>query len=259
MALTFGSTNDDADFGAAASIDDLTAFTWLMWIFPTTLTNLRRIMVKGPVEEKQFIIRTNDVAEMHVARATTAAFATSNNNSMVVNTHEFYAITYDESDGPRIFRGTLSTEAVELGYSSRVVGADGTTADATGNLVIGNAHSTKTVPFQGDISVGAVYAKRMILAEIVRYQWRILSDTDCKLLCHLGFAGTGTQPDWSGNGNSGTVTGATVSDHVPLGPPFGFDLNWQGATAAEDLSHVAALADSFDSVVQRRPIKVTNY
>ena len=40
----------------------------------------------------------------------------------------------------------------------------------------------------------------------------------------------GTQPDWSGNGNSGAVTGATVADHVPLGPPFGFDPEWQGIT-----------------------------
>jgi hypothetical protein len=46
----------------------------------------------------------------------------------------------------------------------------------------------------------------------------------CVGFWHLGANGVGTQPDWSGNANAGTVTGATVSDHVPLGPWFGYDL-----------------------------------
>ena len=45
----------------------------------------------------------------------------------------------------------------------------------------------------------------------------------------LGYNGTGTQPDWSGNANSCTVSGATLSNHAPIGAPFAFNgdpLRW---------------------------------
>jgi len=67
------------------------------------------------------------------------------------------------------------------------------------------------------------FDRALSLGEIRSLQFhpRVLSG--CVLYSHYGFNGTGTQPDWSGKGNSGTVTGATVSNHVPLGSPFGFD------------------------------------
>jgi hypothetical protein len=37
-----------------------------------------------------------------------------------------------------------------------------------------------------------------------------------------GSNGTGTQPDYTGNANNCTVTGATQSDNVPIGPVFGY-------------------------------------
>lgn len=66
--------------------------------------------------------------------------------------------------------------------------------------------------------------------------------------------------DYSGNGNdwieNGTITAGA-------GPPItwrkGASRIFLPAAAAADISHVAALADSFDNVVQRRPIKVTNF
>jgi len=36
----------------------------------------------------------------------------------------------------------------------------------------------------------------------------------CTTYYELGWASTGTQPDLSGSGNKGTVTGATVAAHV---------------------------------------------
>ena len=61
------------------------------------------------------------------------------------------------------------------------------------------------------------------LAEITQHWMRSQNHANSKVLMHVGYNGTGTQADWSGHGNSGTVTGATVSAHVPLGPQFGFD------------------------------------
>lgn len=44
--------------------------------------------------------------------------------------------------------------------------------------------------------------------------------------CEL--AGFSPEPDWSGNGFNGTVTGSAVADHPPIAPYFGFDPEWQG-------------------------------
>ena len=45
------------------------------------------------------------------------------------------------------------------------------------------------------------------------------------MFTHYGFNKVAAQPDWSGAGNNGTVGGSpTVVDHVPLGPPFGWDV-----------------------------------
>jgi hypothetical protein len=46
--------------------------------------------------------------------------------------------------------------------------------------------------------------------------------TETKALYELGYSGSGNQPDYSGTGNTLTVTSATVGTHVPLGSPFGF-------------------------------------
>lgn len=66
--------------------------------------------------------------------------------------------------------------------------------------------------------------------------------------------------DYSGAGSDWTENGTITAGP---GPP----ITWRkGASkifvplgVAVDLSHVAALADSFDNVVRRRPIKVTNF
>lgn len=42
----------------------------------------------------------------------------------------------------------------------------------------------------------------------------------------LEMFGESPEPDWSGNGLNGTVTGTTIVDHAPAGPPFGFDIGF---------------------------------
>ena len=60
----------------------------------------------------------------------------------------------------------------------------------------------------------------MPLAQMQALQFNLHPTTNTLLLSHYGYNGTGTQPDWSGNGHNGTVTGATVADHVPMPPAF---------------------------------------
>lgn len=68
--------------------------------------------------------------------------------------------------------------------------------------------------------------------------------------------------DYSGTGKDDFDVYGTPTQGES-GPPItwrkGASKIFVPAAAAADISHVAALADSFDNVVQRRPIKVTNF
>ena len=80
---------------------------------------------------------------------------------------------------------------------------------------------TDSKAFPGSIALFGLLNRVASQQEIVSLQFnpRVVSGT--KVFMPLGWNGTGTQPDLSGNGNSGTVTGATVAAHVPLRPLFG--------------------------------------
>ena len=58
------------------------------------------------------------------------------------------------------------------------------------------------------------------------------------------FGGT-AEPDFSGQGLNGTVTGTTIADHGPIAPAFGFD-QWVLSTASQTLTKPLSL----DAIVQ---------
>ena len=100
--------------------------------------------------------------------------------------------------------------------------------EAGGNAYVGNSPGFVDA-FVGRIGFFGVWNRAMPLGEIVSHQWCPRKTSGCDALYHLGFNGVAAQPDWSGSGNTGTVTGATVSDHVPLSSPFGLRHGWRGA------------------------------
>lgn len=234
MALTFGAATGD-DVTVAGYTDSPTAFTVIMWHFPTTQTALRRLWVKANAGGTTFIDAqwrfgdANDI-EFEVPRATASAVSITN-TGFSTNTWYCHAFTYDESDGNRVFYGTLTTPMAEAGYASRSAGS-GTTNTHDSNLTIGNFSSAQTVAYQGRIATFQLIAERLTLGQIQALQFKPRVVANTKIFLVLGYNGTSTQPDWSGNGNSGAVSGATVGSHVPLGPLFGADSGWQGAFTA---------------------------
>lgn len=229
MALTFGAaTSDRVEISSSAEIDDLTTFTVLCWAFPTAANNSRRLWQwedSGDGVIKTFFrqVAPNTRWGAVVVRATTNSDALT--DDFTLNAWQFFGLTYDESDGSQaihIYRGTLTTTVAEVTYTSFIAGTGTTTAD-DGTKFVGNV-SGADVAFDGRIATYLVFNRVLSLGEMRGQQFFVRNVAGCVNFFHLGFNGTGTQPDWSGNGNSGTVTGATVGDHVPLGPPFGFDI-----------------------------------
>ena len=252
MALHVDSSaaNQYVDCGSASALDDWTAATFAAWCRATSLAGdgvIRRIGAKHePIGNNgkdlthawhSGLAIPQDCLRIRVNRATTVAQAQSVANVVVANEWMFAVGTYDESDGPRLFKGTLTTLAAEVSYDTGypVVGSGATTSEAGGFLAWGNRGSSPSAlaGFVGDLSYALYLNRRLTLAEIRDLQYRLLFHrfTEAKAAYHFGLhAGTGSQPDISGGGNTGTVVGsATLADHVPLGPPFAFSRGWRGA------------------------------
>ena len=229
------------DCGSAAAIDDWTACSIVAWCRATslaTLDDIRRIGAKTSTiplgKELQHAYHSSGIAQdclrFRVNRATAVANAESVANTVVANEWMFAAGVYDEASGPQIYKGTLTALVAEVAYSSGpTVGSGATSSDADGPLRWGQrpiAGANAASGFRGDISFGLYVNRRLTLAELQALQYRLLfyRFTEAKAAYQFGLhAGIGSQPDISGNGNTGTIVGSvTLADHVPLGPPFGF-------------------------------------
>lgn len=222
MSLLFGgATSDRVNFGSGASLDDMTAWTWILWMYPTSDTGNQSFIGKGTgadVGRKNLERRAADVNDysFFAFRSGVDALAETTGVNRPLNAWKYVAMGYDDSDGPRIYHGDLSTLAVEASYTTRTVGTGVIDADASLDLFVGNNKGLVDA-FVGRIAVVQVFNANIGLGRIRQQQFQPHNTEDCRLLCHLGYNGTGTQYDLSGYGNHGTVTGATQAPHVPLG------------------------------------------
>lgn len=227
MALTFGAaTSDRVTMGAG--LNNQHAFTVLAWVYNTTHTDGRRLWMKGGDQIKDLYLSfgapTGDFS-LYVTRAGADADAHSTSGVIPLNEWALVAASYDETDGPRLFKGSLTSTIAEVSsYVTLAVGDGATADDSASPHTIGNRSSTTNQAFQGRIARFAHFKRRLALQEIAAWQFVPFVDADTDIYLELGYTGTGTQPNLTsaGGGINGTVTGATVSDHVPLSPPFQF-------------------------------------
>lgn len=230
MALTNGAnTTDRITIAPSASLNGLAATTLLLWIQISTLTNTRTLWGKLPLGTFNGFLRfsgtSGDLQWSH--RRTGNAFTYTTNNTPLSTLNKWYCVaaTYDLSLGAsvaHVYVGSLTAALVESTYSTSTQGS-GTcdTADTTDSTQLLNTNEVGTSrALQG---VGAHFMqwnRALSKGELLDQQFYPHVSNGCVVFMPLGFNGTSTQPDWSGNGNVGTVTGSTVSAHVPLGPIF---------------------------------------
>lgn len=157
-----------------------------------------------------------------ITRATTNALADCE-SAYSNNAWQCVATTYDETDGPRIFVGSLTSALAEVSYATApTVGSGATNADNTETLKIFNRTTLVGAP-AGRAGNFMFWNRRLTLGELRTHQWRPHASSGL-VVWHNYNEGTGTQRDYSGAKNTGTVTGATyLSSNVPLGVLFGGD------------------------------------
>jgi len=251
MALDFaGTTGDYVDHGSDSSLDDLAEGTLLIWGYKNAFGtgNFDYIYNKGAGGNRriawfdQFSDPDQLAAEFIniIGRKIMLSANLSTLSNYSTGKWICFGFTYNANVSTAaeqiLFTGDLSNLVAEpSSYSSQANIAQSTSSDAATNLIIGN-DPAGNLNFDGLIAQVILWNKQLSLAEIQAQQFStkpVIYPQNVVLFSHYGFNGTDTQPDWSGNGNNGTVTGATVADHVPLGPAFGYDSGlWMPAAAA---------------------------
>lgn len=238
MALLFadgGATDEEISHGSGIALTD--PFSALFWCRPSTVSDADRVILGQASTGFPHQLRTSRSGDgtqllLVVFTAAGSSSCSSVGGEMAADTWAFVGFSYDSSraDESRIYHGDLTTLASDV--STDNIDSD-TFRAASGNLFVGRNGSVPNRPFAGDIAIGMVWPGTLLsLADFQAQQFRPHVTAGCELFTHYGYNGIGTQSDWSGNGNNGTLAGAggpEVSGHVPLGPPFGFDAEWQGA------------------------------
>jgi hypothetical protein len=224
MALVFGAgTGDRVTCGSAAVLDDNTTHTNLLWVYPTTLTDDRFFISKhrGSTATGWFFALEGTGGNIRTVweRATTDLdFISSNTPLVTLNKWYFVASTINQgANAGKMYVGDLTTAPVEVTYGTSNAGSGAYGTDAARVFTIGNNDApSPALAFQGRIAMASHYNRVMTLAEIRSQWWRFSKESGCEGLWQLGYNGTSSQPDYSGNFNAGTVTGATVAPHAPV-------------------------------------------
>lgn len=236
LTLTTGST-DHIDHGTA--LGNWTAASACGWYYPTSLTTFDTFwyLITGGFQTPSASIRSS--VELAIAwKGTSNLLYITNNASLTTNKWWFIGWTVDTSLGAtlkvKIYLGDLTTRPTARTFGTTTEGAT-YNSNSGGTFTTGD-NASASQSFAGDVAGLMVWPGVTLTEAQIQQHWHrfIPQVAGCKLFTHYGLVAdaASTQPDWSGNGNTGTPTGAVLASHPPLGPLFAFDL--------EDLYQIAA-------------------
>ena len=235
MSLLLADNNDVLSVATDASINDLDPFTLLMWVNLTAAAGFADRVAYKTGELRAYNLNATPTWHLERDRASSAAAYQTQNDNLPANEWRLLAGVFDSSGGAgevmQLYYGDLTTAAVEASYSSTQDGSGAVKSDAAeGWAFVSGVGQSNTLKCH--IAYAAIVADALTLGQVRSWQWRprVLPETRAFLAC--GFQGASSVTDLSGNGNDASGTGTVVSDHIPLPPPFGFDLGWQGLTGA---------------------------
>lgn len=226
-ALLYDASGEFTDHGRGATTDDLTTLTVLVWFYPTSLAETEGVIIskfRGLANEGwQFYKRTDGNLSFAFARVPSYMTYTTDTAPLSIGTWEFAAAVADQAASPvaKIYHGDLGAIAAEQTYGTAADGSGTFGLDNARQLYVGNRDAGGgNAALGGRVAIAAVFNRVLTLAEIQSWQFQPRALSGCVLFVAEGFNGVGTQADWSGTGNNGTVTNATVANHVPLPAPF---------------------------------------
>lgn len=225
LVFTAGGS-ERVDCGSAAALDDLGTWSVIVWAYPTGTSHAanRQMLLKSASGSRFFALSSTGAGRFVIFsdHSTTAGQGLSATSTYSANVWQVFAGTMDTPGGggnPRLYYSSSPTTALaEVSYATQTKPVGTITTDASGVLLLGNATAFNR-GFPGTIGMVALFNAILTLADLEairispRFAWTFSS---CLGFWKLGMDGTGTQLDLTGNGNDGTVTGATAaSDGYP--------------------------------------------
>jgi hypothetical protein len=223
MALDFtNATSDRVVIPANSSIDSLDTISWLIWIYPHSLTqHMILSKVTASVGLKLELSFSGDGSILHsLNRVTSNDFVDHDNVPGRVSVNNWWCIagSWDANAGGHGFTHHLALMGSALStpsesYSETGIGDHD---DSSEDLTTGNNSGTQTDAFDGKIARVMFWNRLLSRSELnfaayaPRYTDGLVVWQEC------GVNGANAQFDMSGRGNTGTVTGATQSNHPPI-------------------------------------------
>ena len=250
MALNFNGIDHQVSFGSPTTLDNLAASTYMFIYKPATLDSTFRYLYRKVVDPGGTNINHHD-SDLEFTRGygitNLVAFSTGDIISSG-NCYISFFVDGGASVAPHIYHAQLGSLLTEPSYAQQDTPTGTLDTDASASLLVGFRDSTRR--FIGDVSRVAVWAEAFSLADCQMNYWRFLANVNMRLFCELGYGhGTGTQLDWSGNGNDGTVTGAALANHPPIVPVLP---RWSASIPVIEVAAVAASLASHESLITVR-------
>jgi hypothetical protein len=232
MSLYFGNaTSDRVNVASGSTLDNINKGTLLVCCNPNATDQSGRFWSKGASVSAggtgHYCAQTPAASgrfELAIARATSALVASCNvsaASTFAAGKFSFVGFTWDSAGAAsdqRIYHADFATAFAEVSsYFSQALGSGTVGDDSADDGYLGN-FVTANAGFPGHIAPIALW-KNVILTTTQMDAWKC----DPEMLIGgesgswwLGDNGTGTVEDHSGNGNHGTVTGATYSADPPI-------------------------------------------
>jgi len=224
-ALFFDRIDDYINLSYSPSLNITNGITITAWINSSNLSD-NRIVSKddiSTIRSWSFGIYQNKlVFELwNEAGVLSTLYYPDLNTTLSTYTNYFVAVTYNPTDGPKIFVGSKTATVAEVSYDAGfpVVGSGTTTDESAGSMIQGANIDFDTF-LGGLLAICGYENDDYTLGLLKNTQFRPEKYSTTVGFWNPGFNGTTNVPDWAGNSNTGTITGATVAAHVPLGLPF---------------------------------------
>lgn len=235
MSRNFDGVDDTITCGNPAQLNNLSAFTWCAWIRPVNMGegNVGRVFDKF---EKILYATTTNTFGAYINRATAASDIAAANNTLTTSAWNFVAMTFDGTT-TKLYHGAPGAAVTDVSPADNGSGAP--VADNTRVFTIGNNSGGTAATFNGRIEHARVYSAALSQNELTAamYNRPIRSGN---LVGYWPLIGGSPEPDWSGNGANGTVTGAAVADAAPVPPPWIGDEDFLAWVSASGVSGTIA-------------------
>lgn len=207
FALSFDGENDYVEVLANATINDLSEFTWSIWVYYDGYTAYPRLLDK---QRKTVNVEASGVVVFKVQASTTSATSITI-ETLPVNQSTFCIFIFSDS-GDR--KGYVYFNGVACTYSQQDAATGTLTSEASNNLYVGN-NANFIRSFDGIIDEVRIYNRTLNTTEI-SYSYNSgngrhtpLNQTGLVLWQHFNEGNGTTTYDETANDNDGTIEGAS--------------------------------------------------